>query len=227
MSGHHEMVPSVDVFHKITNIGNSQVDTLSRELIGDEEAYQSPVELEALEAKRKSVKRLLGPARLIRSEVIIHSELLSFYERAGIHGITEEHIDELIEYLGGVIPNYDPESPQKRLYDAPTLPTKVEPLGGGLVLSVARSEEMLQERALVKGALLNFYQLKSVHPKAWSDDERVTRAWLARSGGPLSNELLMQLKTKLDDKPDLLPNVAHIGGAVILPNPHRNQPVEA
>ncbi len=226
MSKRHEIVPSVDVFHKVTNVDTARINGLHEALvtdvlIGDND---TPVLIElSHEPKRlqKLAGKLLKTARQIRSEVLVPAELSRLYEHAGIRGVTEEHVDELMEYLGGVLPGYDPNASDKKLYDTPMLPVDIEELNSGLVLSVAGSQEVLQERALVKGSILNFYRLRGSHADAWFGDEHVTRAWLARSGGSVSNELLLRLKTVLDEEPELLPPTAHIGGAIIRPNPIR------
>lgn len=219
----HVQIPSVEIFHKVTNLRTDHVDGLKRELVDAacEDGSGVPGAVTGREAMQTTVNRLLRPSRLLRGETLVPVELLRLYERAGIRGVTEEHVDELIEYMGGILPAYDPDSPQEKLYDTLMLPTRREPLGAGFVLSVAGSQDMLQERALVKGAVLNFYKLKGSHREAWLDDNRVTRAWLARSSSPRSNALLMMLEDKLQDRPSLLPAAADIGAAVMRPNPHR------
>jgi len=228
ISGHIIManqvqIPSVEIFHKITNFGKDHVDGLNRELVDAacEDGSGVPGVSEGRQSMQTTVDRLLRPARLLRGEILVPVELVRLYERAGIRDITEERVDELIEYIGSILPAYDPDSPQKKLYEAPMLPARRERLGAGFVLSVAGSQDMLQERALVKGAVLNFYKLKGSYDAAWNDDDRVTGAWLARSSGPKSNALLLMLEGKLHDRPALLPADADIGGAIVRPNPHR------
>jgi hypothetical protein len=204
--------PSLDIYHPVRNIGKGEVDALKEELIDDAggETYATP----------EILSKLLRPARLLRAEVLIHSELLKFHDYIGLGEVSEEHIDELAEYLGGVLPDFS----HHEVIDTPTLPVHRDPLGEGYVLSIAGSTEVMQERVLVKAALANYYRLPRTPTHVWRDDERTTRAWVARSVEPLSNDLLERLEAILLQKPDLLPDRAEMSGVLIKPNPFRTGP---
>jgi hypothetical protein len=213
-----DRTPSLDIYCKVTNIGRGRLYGLAKALIGDESQYESQGRVKELQEKREAVRQLLRPSRMLRSEVIIHSELLRLQKQAGVKHVSEGHIDELSAYLDETLPSSFRES----IGSAPaTLPAKVEKLGrSGLVLSIAGSLEMLQRRALAKAAIADFYQLE-VPGYIWSEDEGVTRAWLARSNGAEPNRLLNELAMNLEHDPDLLPKHSELGPITIAPNPHR------
>ncbi|HEX5743947.1 MAG TPA: hypothetical protein VFX84_00640 [Candidatus Saccharimonadales bacterium] len=216
MSGRH--LPSLDIFHNVVNVDREDVAGLSRALIGDESDYVSDRRREEVQERSEAVRKLLRPARLLRAETIVHSELLRLHQYAGINDPGEEHIDELSAYMDEVLSGTWPD----HIVDTPMLPLKLKKLGrSGLVLSVAGSPLMLQERALAKGAMAEFYRLRSIPDGIWLNDDQVTRPWLARAVGPEASNLIRELETTLQEAPDLLPEKAEFGGVRLEPNPHR------
>jgi hypothetical protein len=205
-----QLTPSLDVFLPVLNIGQDKAPGLGRELIkGAGESGVGP----------KTVRKMLKPLESPRAWLASHREVTGLQLHAGIEDASEEHIDELEGYLHEVLS----ASLGKLVIDTPTLPTKVDPLGEGLALSVAGSPEAIQARILVKGALAHFYRLETVPPEIWSDDESATRPVVAYSCGPASNELLRYLNVALNCDDTLLDERTDIGGLATLPNPLRDQ----
>lgn len=174
-----------------------------------------------LEADSDAVTNLFKPARFLKTEVLIHSELLDLHDSIGLGEVSEEHIDELLDYMGGALPGQSHDE----TVTTPTFPIHRDELGKGHVLSIAGSATVMQERVLVKAALANYYRLPRIPNGVWREDERTTRAWLARSGGPFSNGLLKRLKILLEENPDLLPAETEMGGVVLRPSPTRRSGV--
>lgn len=211
-------LPSLDIFHNVVNVDREDVAGLSRALIGDESDYGSERTHEEFQERRETVRKLLRPARLLRAETIVHSELLRLHQYAGISDPGEEHIDELSGYMEEILTETWPD----HIVDAPTLPLRLKKLGpAGVVLSIAGSVEMLQERVLAKVALAKFYRLSRVPDGIWLNDEQVTRPWLARAVGPEASNLIRELATTIQEVPDLLPERTEFGGVRLEPNPHR------
>ncbi len=171
--------------------------------------------------RRKNARKILKPARALRTEVIIPEEVLRLQQYAGVEDVNEDHIDELSEYLVNILP----ESFKRSVIEVPTMPARVERHGrNNRTLMIAASPQVLQERSFAKKALANFYQLKIVPKRVWLDEGLTGRAQLAESNGSLQNALLQQLSGTLAAQAGLLPEHTELGGVVVDVHPER-QPI--
>jgi hypothetical protein len=206
-----QLTPSLAIFQEVLNIGEPQVTDLRQKLTKGEDGSL---------ARPKVINKLLEPTQSLRSWIALPSEVRQLLHYAGIEDIDEEQIDELKEYVEEILPT----AAQKQITDVPTLPTQLDPLGKGLVLSVAGNPEAMQARALVKAGLANFYRLISVPEEVWYDDEYVACTRLAYSLGPSTNGFLRRLNNvELNCDDTLLPARTELGGITVNPDPSRDQ----
>ncbi|HXE10309.1 MAG TPA: hypothetical protein VN554_02685 [Verrucomicrobiae bacterium] len=196
--------PGLEATRPVLNIGKKEFSSLRRALIDHESEPQDPQE----------VGQLLQPRRELFAEIIARGELVRLHRAMRMTNVSQEHVEELIEYLQGVLPPFS----RKRVIEAPTMPAEIQHVGDGVVLSVAGSAETLQERALVIGAIGNFYQLDAMPDNVWFPDERVTSVWLARAKQPQQIKMVELLQETLAVNPNLLPPTTDLGSVDIHPD---------
>jgi hypothetical protein len=165
---------------------------------------------EGVKADSKVLRKVFKPAKSLRADIATRQEIVNLQGYAGLGetDVDEEHLEELEEYITGVVP----ETFLRHVIDTPTFPVRMEPTGRGLAVSIAGSVETMQVRTFVKGALSNFYNLRRVPDAVWLDDERATRPLIARSYGPGSNGLARHLYYELNCDDTLLPERTEFGG---------------
>jgi hypothetical protein len=197
----NQLRPSLDVFLRVENIGETQVSRLEDVVAkGEDPTDVTP----------KVVREVLKPARSPRAKIATAEEIVKFHEAVGLGNIDGRRMAQVGTYLQGALGSLLSGEPLA----VPTMPPEIEPLNDGLIVRVAASPEIIEVRHLLWDSLAAFHRLKEVPPEVRLDDELATGVWVTQSTGPATNRLARKVYVELSCDNGILDQHTSISGPV-------------
>jgi hypothetical protein len=151
-----------------------------------------------------AISQLLSPVDALRATIISNNEFLRL-QRYFNSGLSEGGMRQMLAQVAEVVPTAD------QPMETPTLPARFH-RGKVKALTIAGSEAVLDERAVAKQILLNFFQAGGVPREVWEHSSaKLSRVWLAYSRKSRDEGLLQKLQRVIEADPGILPETTELG----------------
>ncbi len=174
----------LDLYRSVSNIDSQDAAYLERDLL-----RRNPEEED-----QKRIQRLFsrGVRLPLRSVIMSRVEIMELQKRVGV-APDRPNVRELAEYISGVLPDFSGHP----IENVPTLPAKTYHNRGRTTLTVGTSMEAIQERALCKQLIADFYGAGEMRG-VWNNDQFMTEVRLVFADNKFGETKIEQLRETLN-----------------------------